>query len=243
MKMLFLDESGDHNLSKIDSQYPLFVLGGIIVDQAYAEGEMTNQMNAFKQKVFGRNNIVLHTAEIVRNQNDFYQLKDRDFRAFFYQELNHLMRSLQYTVVACAIRKENHLSRYGVAALDPYLLSLDILVERFGFDVNYPHTGMIVAERRDDTLDQQLELAWLNLKIQGTRYLSAQQIKQRISGLNLRSKKDNIAGLQLADLVVSPIGRHVAGKPEKEDFRIIRQKFRRNYKGVYEGFGLVVLPK
>ena len=62
-------------------------------------------------------------------------LKDKDFRAYFYQELNSLMRDLQYTVVACAIHKDNHLSRYGVAALDPYLLSLDILVERFGFEI------------------------------------------------------------------------------------------------------------
>jgi hypothetical protein len=38
VKVLFLDESGDHNLSVIDPQYPLFVLGGIIVDQDYAKG-------------------------------------------------------------------------------------------------------------------------------------------------------------------------------------------------------------
>ena len=29
MKVLFLDESGDHNLSVIDPQYPMFVLGGV----------------------------------------------------------------------------------------------------------------------------------------------------------------------------------------------------------------------
>ena len=39
MKVLFLDESGDHNLAVIDPQYPLFVLGGIIVVKEYAEGE------------------------------------------------------------------------------------------------------------------------------------------------------------------------------------------------------------
>ena len=46
----------------------------------------------------------------------------------FYEALNELMQKLRYTVVACAIRKDEHLSRYGVAALDPYLLSLDVLV-------------------------------------------------------------------------------------------------------------------
>lgn len=37
MKVLFLDESGDHNLAVIDPSYPLFVLGGVIVEQRYAE--------------------------------------------------------------------------------------------------------------------------------------------------------------------------------------------------------------
>lgn len=32
---------------------------------------------------------------------------------------------------------------------------------------------MIVAEKRDPTLDRELDLAWLNLKIQGTRFLQA----------------------------------------------------------------------
>ena len=131
MKILFLDESGDHNLAVIDPQYPLFVLGGIIVDKAYAEGPMANAVRDFKQHLFGRDDLILHTADITRNRNGFEAMKDVAFRAHFYAELNDLMRGLQYQVVACAIRKDAHIARYGVAALDPYLMSLDLLVERF----------------------------------------------------------------------------------------------------------------
>jgi Protein of unknown function (DUF3800) len=108
MKVLFLDESGDHNLSVIDERYPMFVLGGIIVDKDYAEGELTREVNAFKMALFGRTDIVLHTADITRNRNDFKPMKDAAFRARFYAALNHLMRRLQYSVVACAIRKGEH---------------------------------------------------------------------------------------------------------------------------------------
>jgi hypothetical protein len=244
MKILFLDESGDHNLSVIDPQYPLFVLGGIIVEQSYAEGAMAEAVREFKRRLFGTDNIVLHTADITRNRNGFERMKDAAFRARFYSELNDLMLSLDYQVVACAIRKDDHIARYGVAALDPYLLSLDILAERFCMEVgNVSAGGLIVAERRDPTLDHELELAWLNLKIQGTRFMQAHQIEQRVLGLNLRGKADNIAGLQLADLVVTPIGRHLLRKPCKEDFEIVRSKFRRSRTGTVEGFGLVVLPK
>jgi hypothetical protein len=244
VKVLFLDESGDHNLSVIDPQYPLFVLGGVIVEQDYADGTLTDELNTFKQAQFGRTDIILHTADITRNKNGFEGLKDKVFRDQVYNGLNALMRRLQYSVVACAIRKDAHLSRYGVAALDPYMLSLHVLVERFCFDIgNVSGGGAIVAERRDPTLDRELDLAWLNLKIQGTRYVKAKAINDRIVGLNLRPKSDNIAGLQLADLVVSPIGRHVMGRQDKEDWAIVHEKFRRSRSGKVEGFGLVVLPE
>lgn len=244
MKIMFLDESGDHNLRLIDRQYPLFVLGGIIVEKEYAEGEMSHKLAAFKRELFGNEKLILHTADITRNRNGFEKLKDTAFRQEFYIRLNNLMNELQYTVVACAIRKDYHLSRYGLAALDPYLLSLDVLVERFCMEVgNVEDGGLIVAERRDPTLDHELELAWLNLKIQGTRYLQAKQIEGRILGLNLRDKNNNLAGLQLADLVVTPIGRKILGKTVKEDYRIVESKFRRSHMGKIEGYGLVVLPK
>ncbi len=244
MKVMFLDESGDHNLTVIDPQYPLFVLGGIIVDKAYAEGEMTAELNRFKAELLGNTDSILHTADITRNRNGFERMQESPFRQRFYEGLNALMRRLDYSVVACGIRKDEHLSRYGVAALDPYLLSLDVLVELFCLDLgDMAGGGVIVAEKRDQTLDRQLDVAWLNLKIKGTRFLQAKAIEKRLLGLNLRDKSENLAGLQLADLVVSPIGRHVLGKPPREDWDIVESKLRRGPKGSYEGYGLVLLPK
>lgn len=244
MKVLFLDESGDHNLSLIDPQYPIFVLGGVMVEHEYAEGALVEALNAFKMDMFGRQDLILHTADIARNRNGFERLKDAGFRHAFMVRLNALMSDLQYSVVACAIRKDAHLSRYGLAAVDPYLLSLDIVIERFCFEIGKaPSGGIVIAERRGATLDRELELAWLNLKIQGTKYVKANDLAERISGFNLRRKSDNIAGLQLADLVVSPIGRHLLGKTDKQDWRIVESKLRRDKRGNPEGHGLVVLPK
>lgn len=243
MKVLFLDESGDHNLSIIDPHYPLFVLGGVIVDEDYARGAVAESLDALKKDMFGNTDVILHTADIARNRNGFERLKDKGFRAAFLQRLNVLMSELEYSVVACAIRKNEHLAKFGLAAVDPYLLSLDIVIERFCFEMGKsPAGGVVVAERRGATLDREIELAWLNLKIQGTRHLQASDISERIAGFNLRSKRDNIAGLQLADLVVSPIGRHLLGKPDKRDWTIVESKLRRDQRGRPEGYGLVVLP-
>jgi len=214
------------------------------MDKDYAETELSVRMNDMKERLFGRTDIILHTSDITRNRNGFERLKDADFRARFFAELNELMRQAEYKVVACVIKKEAHLARHGVAALDPYLLSLRLLVERFCFEVgNREAGGAIVAEKRGQPLDHELEIAWLEMKVSGTRYLQAKDLERRIAGLNLRSKSSNIAGLQLADLIVSPIGRKILGKSPKEDYAIIETKFRRHSNGNYDGYGLVVLPK
>lgn len=242
-KIMFLDESGDHSLSIIDPQYPVFVLGGIIVDYDYAVGEMEQRVRQFKVDLFGRDDIILHTADIVRSRGAFARMRHSSFREQFYAALNSLMLSLDYQVVACVIQKDDHFARYGLAAIDPYMLSLNVLVERFCFEIGKePDGGIIVAEKRGPTLDHQLELAWLNLRIQGTLFMQASTISERIRALNTRSKADNVAGLQIADLVVSPIGRYVLGKPAFEDWSIIESKFRRRH-GDYLGPGLIVLPR
>ena len=244
MKVLFLDESGDHNLSVIDPSYPMFVLGGVILDKEYADGPLTEAFDDFKRRMFGRTDIVLHTADIVRTRNGFETLKDNEFRAYFYTELNALMQELRYSVVACVIRKDEHFRRYGSDALDPYHLSLHVLVELFCFDVGQVRNGgLIIAEKRDHILDLGLQQTWTNLYANGTRYAKGEVIRNRLQALDLRGKKENIAGLQLADLVVSPIGRHILGKLDKEDWQIVEQKFRRGPEGELDGYGLVSFPK
>jgi Protein of unknown function (DUF3800) len=243
-KLLFLDESGSHNLTVIDPNYPVFVLGGVLLDRDYAEGELEYKLRAFKRDLFGNENLILHTADLTRNRNGFEAMKDKAFREQCYLKLNQLMRELEYRVIACVIKKDGHLSRYGVSALDPYMFSLEVLVERFAMEVgNHWHGGEIVAECRSLELDKELGLAWENLRVQGSRFVTATEIRNRIVGVTARPKLANVAGLQLADLVVTPIGRFVLGKPVHEDFRIVESKFRCDASGNYWGRGLVVLPK
>jgi hypothetical protein len=63
---------------------------------------------------------------------------------------------------------------------------------------------VIAAGKRDPTLDHKLELIWLDLRIQGTRYMPASMPYERISTLNSVSTSANIAGFQIAELTVCP---------------------------------------
>lgn len=242
MKILFLDESGDHNLSIIDPQYPIFVLGGIIVDEDYYYKVIEPEIKQFKEIFFGSNNIILHTADITRNRLGFEQLKDKDFREKFYAGINNLMTTLEYKVVACVIKKQEHLNNYGLRAIDPYLLSLNVLIERFVFELNKGQ-GIIISESRGDKLDNELELAWLDVKIQGTKFLKAAKVKNSIHNFTIRKKSENIAGLELADLVISPIARKAIGKLVKSDYQIIESKICKDKSGSIDGHGVIIMPK
>lgn len=244
MKILFLDESGDHSLTVIDPNYLVFVLSGVIVDQDYAEGPLVDAINQFKRELFGQTDILLHTADIGRNKNGYEELSNPQFRKDFYEKLNSLVRDLDYTVVACAIRKNDHFRHYRAAAIDLYRLSIHALAELFCYEIGEVRNGgMIVAESRNPALDQDLEHSWSSLRRRGSGYSGAAMIRDRVLSLTFRGKHENIAGLQLADLVVSSIGRHILGKPDKDDWLIVEQKLRRGPNGEVEDYGLVSLPK
>ncbi len=57
-KILFLDESGDHSLDKIDPQYPIFVLCGVIFDLEYHDRVVVDEMQKFKLKLFKKDDLV-----------------------------------------------------------------------------------------------------------------------------------------------------------------------------------------
>lgn len=247
--ILFVDESGDHSLSKIDPQYPVFVLCGVIIEEKHHDGAATDALNQFKEQLFGRRDIILHTVDFTRNQSGYEAMAKHEFRVRFFNELEALLGALNFKVVACVIRKQEHLKKYALHAIDPYMLSLSILIERFIFECGSAG-GSVVAEARDATLNNALELAFLDLKIRGTHYVSATKVQKRIHNFAIRDKQQNITGLQLADVCATPIGRHSIGRntypnySEQGDFyNTIRRKLRCDRKGEVEGMGLVVLPK
>lgn len=242
---MYLDESGDHNLEKIDPRYPVFVLGGGVVDRAYARTVMRPRIRQLKVDFFDGPGIVLHTNDIVRARNGFEALKDERFRNEFYEALNVMMRELEYKVVACVIDKPKLVAKYKHRADDPYGYSLEVLIERFCKELgDTPDGGIIYAERRGEPLDHELNVAWERLRsnVVGTGYAGAKTIDERICELVVKDKRLNIDGLQLADLVVSPIARRAMRLSTQKDYEIVKSKFRRSGTGKVKGYGLVMLP-
>lgn len=220
MKTLYIDETGDHSLSKIDNSYPIFVLSGVIVEQEYHDGPLSDALNAFKIKHFGVTDVILHGKEMTHPQSArskaYMRFMDAAFRYRFYKDFEHLLGRLDVSLVACVIMKSKHFAKYGLEAKDPYLLSFDNLVNRLVFDLKDDQRGSIVAESRNSVLDNQLEIAYLTTRVEGTNKVQAAEIKLKLeSSITFKQKSDNVAGLQIADMAASPLARHFLGKPER----------------------------
>jgi hypothetical protein len=182
----------------------------------------------------------------LRSHDDRYKkFCNKEFRVRFYKDINTLISQTEFKIIACAILKEDHINKYGFNAIDPYILSLENIINRIVFEVE-PNTANVFAEKRDTTLDHQIEIAWLNTKVSGTDKKRPTEVTKAISEFRLINKSLNEPGLQLADLIVSPIGRRILKLPirldQEIDFSVIIEKFRKRYNSIM-GYGLTIFPK
>lgn len=69
MKLFYLDDSGSSGLKLDDSQQPLFVLGGVIVDDKYWK-QIDSKIQVLKQK-FNIQNHEIHALEIANGKGAF----------------------------------------------------------------------------------------------------------------------------------------------------------------------------
>ena len=244
MKTLSLDESGDHSLRRIDPDYPIFVLAGVIVESGPAEDDMRKGIESLKVEFFGNADFPLHTREMKRHRRAFRWLKyDAAVRDLFETRLNELMDALAYTAIACVIDKRAYLERSPAPTHDLYRLGLGILVEQFCAEVGQVRAGgRIIAEARRPQLDRRLTDDWHALRIQGTANVRGATIRRRLTTLEIRPKTDLLPALEVADFVASPIGRVAAGLPVDQEWDVVRRKLRKGPEGEVDGFGIIRIP-
>lgn len=243
--VLYLDESGDHSLSSVDPYYPVFTLSGCVFEQGYHDSGGSQAMVAYKESLFDDSSIILRSANIGRRRKGFERLKEESFRERFFSETNAFIGSLEFTVIGAVIKKHDHITQYGIYAVNPYFYSLECILERFFFLLRGRNeTGMVIAESRGPVENQELEAAFSNYLASGTSYVSGKNLLSRIdTTLEFRPKSDNLLGLQIADLVAIPISHMALGKPDRPDIVVVREKMRKHWDGQIAGYGLIVLPR
>ena len=112
MYYLYLDETGDHGLSYIDSNFPIFLLCGCL----FSQNELKNieeEIDLFKQKFFNTSNVILHSREIRKCEGAFQVLFDLNLKAEFYKKLNSIIKNSKFKIIGVGINKRNILKDMG----------------------------------------------------------------------------------------------------------------------------------
>lgn len=218
----------NHSLSKIDPDFPLFVLAMVVVERDSYRTEVLPRLNAFKLRYWDHEGINLHSRDIRLAQGPFSILLNAQVRSRFMGDVSDLMESLPFTLFVTAIRKSAHVERHGAEATNPYDLALEFTLERLlHFMESHGETRLpVVAEARGRREDNSLEQVFYRVLSRGTASIPGERFRRLDCPLAFQSKKNNIVGVQLADLSAYPCARHILN-PTKPNpaFEIVKQHF------------------
>ncbi len=213
---VFLDETGDHGLVHVDVNFPIFLLCGCLFSEQ-AIFDLQNKMDAIKIKYWKTKDVIFHSRDIRKCEGPFRIFFDLGIKEAFYSDLDLVMKNADFTVIAAAIDKEQHIKRYGRLAHDPYDVSLSFIMERLVFclDEQDPTaSAKLIFEKRGYKEDAQLTAHFNSIRDRGTHYIVSGRMQSRVTGCEFIAKKENDIGLQCADLCAYPLARSLILKGE-----------------------------
>jgi len=243
--IVYVDESGDHNLQSIDPQYPIFVLAFCVFHKRHYSEVIVPALEKFKFNHFGHDQVVLHENEIRRRTGQFNIFKSREHQSKFMTELTEIIDFSNFVLISATIDKRDFTK--NTPESNAYHIALALCMEKLyefltekGEQNKLTH---IVVERRGNKEDNELELEFRRV-CDGNNSFDIHFPLDVI----FAHKQVMSSGLQLADLVARPIGLKVL-RPDQENraFESLQSKFYceggRDAIGTnYEGKGMMVYP-
>lgn len=196
MRLIYIDESGDHGVDNRNGEYPVFVLAACSFESADYLGHFLPALVEFKLRHWGHELVVLHEREIRRPQGEFSFLLNAPKRAVFLEELGRLVRCSRASIQAVAWDKRGAGRRFSYGACLNHLLEG---LSSVAVDATPPPPIILESRGRHEDERTFEALGDLDLK--------------RFGAIRFIEKKANVAGLQLADLCARPIGMRIL-RPE-----------------------------
>jgi hypothetical protein len=255
---LFIDDSGDDQVKSCSKSTERYLcLTGLCFDRLYHDRQVFPELEKLKSVVFGSNQeapVVLHRDDIIKKRPPFNRLADPRVNAEYESKLIEIFSRSNYLVFTVFLDKFEWCRKYPNWNKNVYQVCLENLIERYALWLqSVDSVGDVVIEERGKKEDRELRASYNRLYQYGNNTMKS-LFSKRISSSNLKisRKKDNIAGLQLADLVVTPLQRRI----RKDIYRhnldlkfggkliepIYRTKYYRSTKGDILGYGIKIRP-
>lgn len=244
--VVYVDESGDHGVEKLDDQYPVFVLAFCIFHKRNYCETVIPSIEKFKFNYFGHDHIILHEHEIRKSKGAFSFLITRELKECFISDLTSIISLNNFIIASCVVDKSRLREKYPKPA-NPYNIALSHCIETLHQlleEKGQSHLKThVVFECRGDKEDKDLELEFRRICDGENKF------KRNLSlEIIFANKKVNSSGLQLADLIARPIGiNYLRPNQNNRAYEVIKKKFfakggRKNAGKIYEEHGMKVFP-
>ena len=227
--IVYIDESGDHSLDNINQEYPLFALSFCCFEINEYINNIVPNIQRFKFKYFGHDQIILHETDIRKNRNGFETLRtNKDFRNNFLNDLSNVIDTSDFKIFSSVIDKNKLKNKYKYP-MNPYHLCMRFGLEKLNiFFTSKKQQGKeihLVFEKRWKNEDRDLELEFrriCNNESFGYKKIDFSEIKYKFL---ISNKKSNSSGLQLADLTARPIGlKYLRPNQENRSYDFLKGK-------------------
>lgn len=244
--VVYVDESGDHSLTSINPDFPIFVLAFCVFHKRHYSEMIIPAVEKLKFNYFGHDSVVLHENEIRRQKGQFIFLSQRPVRQEFMGQLDSIMETSNFILIACVVDKVRVPSS-EVKVSNPYHIALGFCLNALrGFLAEKQQDQFkthVIVERRGRLEDRELELEF-------RRVCDGHHSGKESWPFDVvfADKKANLTGLQLADLVARPVGvSYLRPAQANRAFQLLMKKFycdggREKVGKAYEGIGLLVYP-
>lgn len=208
--IVYVDESGDHNLDNVYPDFPAFCLSFCVIKKSDYFSDIVPNFQRFKFDYWGYDTVILHESEIRKSKNAFtFLMTDKALRQGFYSELNELVSKSDFEIFSAVILKEKLKRRYTVPH-NPYNIALLFCMEQLRlFLLGKGEAGKrihVVFEGRGKAEDTELENEFRRICDNAGNW-GYRKPDFRVMEFEpiFAPKSCNSAGLQLADLTARPI--------------------------------------
>jgi len=215
--LIYVDECGSSTL-KAPDPFNAFIIAAVLIPEI-DYGRVDSHWKKWKYNNLGSTDKIIHEPDLRKGSGPFYFDGNIKKREQVIQSLNDHIDKIPFSAVVCSINRPEYLTRVGTGSLDPslpsslYLMALDFLLERVVLALETQFNGAfghIIAEARGPLEDALLQYEYVRLHLDGTSYISPSWFRQQLTpSIEFKLKKDNVSGLQIADLLARPCGEKI----------------------------------
>jgi hypothetical protein len=258
---IFVDESGNDDMDPKNISFERYLtLVGLIIKYPEDYKELHIGMEKIKNGVFDPSSdlpVIFHRKDILKKKGAFSILFEDNAHQNFDDQIIELITRTPFLLIGVTIDKLEHKNRYHGWSYEPYYYCLKVLLERYVLFLKSRNSmGDVFIESRNPDKDKCIKGHFQNFYWNGTENVDKIHFQSRLtsSEINIREKKANINGLQLADLLAHPVQYDILfeyGKVATQEAifgrricEILRRgKYRRQWlTGELKGYGMKLLP-